>query len=156
MPDKLTDSEIVKELQGIRESVKRHIDLTNELGQDLLHIDSEYTGGSKVWIDTDYFKKVVKHFAHSNYLVKCMELIFEYINRLQAENERLKEENKNLAIVDYFQWEKDLKAEAYKEFAERLKKALYSDSCRLVFDSDLDIFECAIDNFLKEFGGSEV
>ncbi len=88
MDKKLTDSEIIKELQGIRESVKRHIDLTNELGQDLLHIDSEYTGGSKVWIDTDYFKKVVKHFAHSNYLVKCMELIFEYINRLQAKVEK--------------------------------------------------------------------
>lgn len=46
-----------------------------------------------------------------------------------------------------------IKAEAYKEFAERLKKALYSDSCRLVFDSDLDIFECAIDNLLKELVG---
>ena len=48
------------------------------------------------------------------------ELALDLINCLQAENERLKEENKNLATVDYFQWEKDLKSEAYKEFAERL------------------------------------
>ena len=91
MPDKKpTDSEIVKEIQGIKESMKRHIDLTNEMGQDLLRIDEEYTGGSKVWLTTDYFKKVVKHFSHSNYLVKCLELVFDYINRLQGKNERLK------------------------------------------------------------------
>ena len=86
MPDKkLTDSEIIKEIQGIRESMKRHIDLTNEMGQELLRIDEEYTGGSKVWLTTNYFKKVVKHFCHSNYLVKCLELVFDYVNRLQAE-----------------------------------------------------------------------
>ena len=89
----MTDKEIIKEIQGIKESMKRHIDLTNEMGQDLLHIDEEYTGGSKVWLTTDYFKKVVKHFAHSNYLVKCLELILEYINRLQAKV--IKEQNKN-------------------------------------------------------------
>ena len=95
MPDKLTDSEIVKEIQGIKESMKRHIDLTNEMGQDLLRIDEEYTGGSKVWLTTDYFKKVVKHFAHSNYLVKCLELILEYINRLQCERNKYRRKVQN-------------------------------------------------------------
>lgn len=134
--NKLTDNEIIKEIQDIRESMKRHIDLTNEMGQDLLRIDEEYTGGSKVWLTTDYFKKVVKHFCHSNYLVKCMELIFEYINRLQAENERLKEENENLRdslVKKKFKDElfemtlKEYTDGKIKEFAELVKKHSYFD-----------------------------
>ena len=139
---KLTDKEIIKEIQGIKESMKRHIDLTNEMGQDLLHIDEEYTGGSKVWLTTDYFKKVVKHFAHSNYLVKCLELILEYINRLQAkaikeqnknsklrnERNRLQAQNKDLAeTVHNLTIEKDAlfdKAEELKAEIERLKREL--------------------------------
>lgn len=72
----------------------------------------------------------------------------DLINRQKAEIERLKKGWKADVILTA-----NVKAEAYREFAERLKKALYSDSCRLVFDSDLDIFECAIDNLLKELVG---
>ncbi|MBQ2810996.1 MAG: hypothetical protein IJF12_02380 [Alphaproteobacteria bacterium] len=199
----MTDNEIIKEIQGIKESMKRHIDLTNEMGQDLLRIDEEYTGGSKVWLTTDYFKKVVKHFCHSNYLVKCLELVFCYINRLQAENERLNfvrtrdaqrykekisdQAHTNCTLIDlhsnaikevkelegklktanaeieelnqkyywkhkeYMNYRKKhslLKAEAYKEFAERLKEK-YSNR-----ESGQWNFEKAfiknIDNLLKE------
>lgn len=122
----MPDSEIIKEIQEIKESMKRHINLTNEMGQDLLRIDAEYTGGNKVWLTTDFFKKVVKHFCHSNYLVKCLELVFDYINRLQARNKELNKENDLLLQrvlyndgITKMQVE-IAKAEAYKEFAERL------------------------------------
>ncbi len=88
----------------------------------------------------------------------CNELMkdaLDLINRLQAENERLSQFGGILLHngSELFKEVQTAKAEAYKEFAERLKKALYSDSCRLVFDSDLDIFECAINNLLKELVG---
>ena len=155
---KLTDKEIIKEIQGIKESMKRHIDLTNEMGQDLLHIDEEYTGGSKVWLTTDYFKKVVKHFAHSNYLVKCLELILEYINRLQAkaikeqnknsklrnERNRLQAQNKDLAeTVHNLIIEKDAlfdKTEELKAEIERLKTNL---------NVELENFATEYDNKIK-------
>lgn len=168
MPDKLTDNEIVKELQGIKESMKRHIDLTNEMGQDLLRIDEEYTGGSKVWLTTDYFQKVVKHFSHSNYLVKCLELVFDYINHLQAENERLRNAYKQCAFERdaYIEIENtaiaeaksEAKAEAVKEFAEKLKKSIkksvddawHSDG-NGIYDAECVLDD--IDNLLKELVG---
>ena len=170
MPNKnLTDSEIVKEIQGIKESMKRHIDLTNEMGQDLLRIDEEYTGGSKVWLTTDYFQKVVKHFSHSNYLVKCLELVFDYINRLQAENERLKS-RKEIAVpslrfidgnpLNGFNLEshrfvartvEDVKAEAYKECMARVEDRL---SHRLDPELFPYIRDCLRDELEKMVGGS--
>lgn len=133
MTDKLTDSEIVKEIQGIKESMKRHTDLTNEMGQDLLRIDEEYTGGSKVWLTTDYFKKVVKHFCHSNYLVKCLELVFDYINHIEAKV--IKEQNKNSKLRNE---RNRLQAEN-----EKLKKAKY------IF-ANVDYCADDLDKVLKE------
>ena len=55
-------------------------------------------------------------------LLDFIEAQEEYINRLQAENERLEHQLETLCITL-----KLTKAEAYKEFAERLKKAkIYS------------------------------
>ena len=175
---KLTDSEIVKEIQGIKESMKRHIDLTNEMGQDLLRIDEEYTGGSKVWLTTDYFKKVVKHFCHSNYLVKCLELVFGYVNRLQAENEaykhyyneclkdlenahveneKLKEEKDEYAYL----YDKHIntafshiKAEAYKECIEKVKDEKFKTSVDAYTDAYI-LGEDDLDNLLKEMVGDK-
>ncbi len=122
----LSDSEIVKEMQGIKESMKRHIDLTNEMGQDLLRIDEEYTGGSKVWLTTDYFKKVVKHFCHSNYLVKCLELVFEYINRLQADlidkEKKLQKALKSMAVNKRKVIDFEREIDCQKSENERLKE----------------------------------
>ena len=169
----LPDNEIIKEIQDIKESMKRHIDLTNEMGQELLRIDEEYTGGSKVWLTTDFFKKVVKHFCHSNYLVKCLELVFDYINRLQAvneklskvrchfpndnyckvvevneENEILKEENKSL------RFELNIaKAETYKELLNLLESRLVGKTKITAFGYEIAIIE--IKNLLKEKVGAD-
>ena len=98
-------------------------------------------------------KKCVYHETYNaSCVVRLMRDALDLINRQKAEIEELQRR-----IVF---WREDLnyqpeieRAEAIKEFAERLKKALYSDSCRLVFDSDLDIFECAIDNLVNEMCG---
>ena len=171
----MTDNEIIKEIQGIKESMKRHIDLTNEMGQDLLRIDEEYTGGSKVWLTTDYFKKVVKHFCHSNYLVKCLELVFDYINRLQAENERLQNillsftskvtawsnkkgyDTTELSLIAILDESKNvtanIKAEAYKEFAERLKEKAMAKYKTIDNEYLYEFDNNFIDNLLKELVG---
>ena len=174
----MTDIEIVKEMQEIRGSIKRHIDLTNEMGQDLLRIGEEHTGGSKIWLTTDYFKKVVKHFCHSNYLVKCLELVFEYINRQnaeikewkrvvetwveqhekdKAEIERLLNENHSLAIVQegFKEVYKIAKSEAYKEFAELSIKRICEEVSAPIPSESYIVEKCnqTIDNLLKELVG---
>lgn len=145
MPDKLTDKEIKKALEWCI---------------------SKFKNAGFVYLGVDGTK-----------IVRTQEVL-DLINRLQAENEqkdrafenlievaRLWKEKYNNAKKELFEQKlknnmlyetaKEIEIKAYKEFAERIKKALYSDSCRLVFDSDLDIFECAIDNFLKELVGED-
>ena len=164
MPNKLTDSEIVKALECCK---------------------YEY--------DTKCELCCYNFYSRTGCRAELRRNALDLINRLQAENGRQKSDNKqHKSVINNLRQElKDLrakcksehlkfliyekkveelseilsdtirirqteiKAEAYKEFAERLKKALYSDSCRLVFDSDLDIFECAIDNLLKELVGED-
>lgn len=65
----------------------------------------------------------------------------EIINRLQAENEKLEHQLETLCIAL-----KLAKAEAYKEFIERLKICLQGD---IRYDNKI-LFECDIDNLLKE------
>lgn len=92
----------------------------------------------------------------------------DLLNRLQADNERLKNAYKQVA------WERDIfaedmkeeikkdcsylmldiktiKAEAYKRFAERLKICLQGD---IRYDNKI-LFECDIDNILKELVGED-
>ena len=54
--------------------------------------------------------------------VNIEELALDLINRLQAENEELKS-----AINGFRGYEDKIKAEAYKEFAERLKTIMYEN-----------------------------
>ena len=107
--------------------------------------------------------------------LKCWARVKEWekeINRLQAENERLKKDakNKRLMILQlqqsnkylkehyfqykdyYFKYKEELKtakAEAYKEFAERLKKEQYLSIVAMVVSVE------AIDNLLKELVGDK-
>jgi len=157
MPDKLAGSEIVKALRSWLEEIRK--------------------------ARQEYLEKVnEEHYPSMRYEYLLSDTINE-INRLQAKAEGLELEladtKRDLRIVldnsisaklphcvlcgkgailtksleDYDELIGDISNEARKEFAERLKKALYSDSCRLVFESDLNIFECAIDNLLKELVG---
>lgn len=93
MPDKLTDSEIVKALEcciGFDSCEERQCPMVKECGKD---IDSVY------------------------------KYALDLINRLQAENERLKGAKVKLHKL-IPKMIKTAKAEAYKEFAERLLKDL--------------------------------
>lgn len=88
-------------------------------------------------------------FNEDNCMLILTEETVDLINRLQAENECLKALNGRLVVLgDRFRAElKTAKAEAYKEFAERLKKEATSDR-------DVQyVFELKIDNALKEMVG---
>jgi FtsZ-binding cell division protein ZapB len=87
----------------------------------------------------------------------CSSVLLQYaldlINRLQAEIERLKTENKHYAELEqgcYVTGYKNIKAEAYKEFVNKIKvHAYYIDfpkEHRVVDEDD-------IDNLLKELEG---
>lgn len=116
MPDKLTDSEIVKEFETL-------IRCAN-------------------FVNSDY--------VTSPFEVKYIVSVIDLINRLQAENERLKDENQLLldkhpanthstcaifdngviyakTLEDYDNLIGDISREGIKEFAERLKERKYLD-----------------------------
>ena len=67
-----------------------------------------------------------------------VKLALNYINRLEAENERFKKIKNAYDFAEYRKQE--IKAEAYKEFADRLKERMYT----VGFD---------IDELLKEMIG---
>ena len=71
---------------------------------------------------------------------------------LQAENERLKAENKHYAELEqgcYVTGVKNIKAEAYKECIEKVKERL--SNC--VTDTQQMVIELRLDNLLKELVG---
>ena len=69
------------------------------------------------------------------------DIVLDLINRQKSEIERLKTENK-------------IKAEAYKEFAEKLKKDLFYKCGDINYSETCD-FRKLIDNLLKEMVGEE-
>ena len=85
-----------------------------------------------------------------------LENALDLINRLQAENERLKEKQEKCFYCTEQANKKisEIKAEAYKEFAERVKEK------KSVYNAD-DFYwikyipERAIDNLLKEMVGDK-
>ena len=86
------------------------------------------------------------HFANDHFISA------DLINRLQAENERLKKLLEQCEDNGEY-WEskyKTAKAEAYKEFAERLKNEIYQ-----TFFGEPVITEEDIDNLLKEMVGED-
>ena len=76
----------------------------------------------------------------------------DLINRLQAENERLKNNISAMAIT-LSNSAKATRHEAYKEFAERLEKRLYNDVT--LFTQQRYIVVDHIDNLLKELVGED-
>ena len=123
----MTDNEIIKALENEVKSAE--------------YVDSEYCDG----VDLTLIKSAV-----------------DLINRLQAEIERLKECPK--CIYEYdgktteycvqgpcsnFKTVEQIKYEAIKEFAEKLKKRFYLCAGRCV----VDVYH--IDNLLKEMEGEE-
>ena len=151
MPDKLTDKEI-------KEAVKncRNISSCNEciLCNNLCEID---------------------HGGVPAFIVDLINRQDEELNRLQAENERLKEENKLLidndvrnkypncvlvekgriytrTLEDYDELIADISAEAYKEFAARLdNKAMFPQE----INDDYAVGLTTIKKILKELVGED-
>lgn len=74
----------------------------------------------------------------------------EELKRLQAENERLKEEIKKEQLYNLRMTAHSVKSEAYKEFAERLKKESYE---RIDLTAYVEVSD--IDNLLKELVGED-
>lgn len=107
------------------------------------------------------------------FIEKELELLKEtdnLINRLQAENERLTAErdvmHQDVIAAEEYAWQcKTAKAEAYKEFAERLKNEIIGDTaygCDTnqhtgYYDYQIKIGDIPeyIDNLLKELVGDE-
>ena len=119
MPDKkLTDSEIIKALE-----------------EHYKQVDKGYS---------DHLAYGGKGDEHEEKYIDMLSSVFDLINRLQAENERLKAEIK---FSDYLEYEttNQIKAEAYKEFAERLKEWFCKES---------EVYKL-IDNLLKEMVGED-
>lgn len=99
------------------------------------------------------------------------DIILDLINRQKSEIERLKECPKCVyeydgEVKEYcaqgacpsFKTVEQIKAEAYKEFAERLKEKLAD--CHIVSDGEYCGFDCGdiqecVDNLLKEMVGEE-
>jgi hypothetical protein len=104
---KITDSEIVKAKEV---SLKEQIEHYNQRRKEVF--DRYYRKNTEGNEDT----LEICVLRESAVLISKLESI---INRLQAENERLK----SPFVKMYEQFEDKIKAEAYKEFAERLKKA---------------------------------
>ena len=86
---------------------------------------------------------------------------FDLINRLQVENKRLK---RYYYQHEYDKWEKEIKAEAYKEFAEKVIKHIEGKAFNLELMRSLYTQQSAfalrriaedIDNLLKELVGED-
>ena len=69
------------------------------------------------------------------------------MDKALKENEELKS-----AINGFRGYEESIKAEAYKEFAERLKERIYKGGVHPTVE---DEFMCDIDNLLKELEGED-
>ena len=114
--------------------------------------DNEIVNSLKEYID--FSEKMGLSYSTIIYIPK-LKNVLDLINRLQAENERLKLEC-GLAKFDKYKAEfeefrTEIETKAYKEFAERLKEKLYID------DDNFNpiVTETEIDNLLKELVGEE-
>jgi len=187
MPDKkLTDSEIVKALEIFVNSVGKgfifaNVDIKKDGINEFKHIDLSY----------DEIFDLINRLQDENN--RAVDLIFsknEIIENQKAEIERLKnillcfmealgkvrkvddiEEISLIPIMSELnkQYRENLKAEAYKEFAERLKETMCQENelyekCvkdMLSFDYQRGYAECndrfvwCIDNLLKELVGED-
>lgn len=133
MPDKLTDNEIIKAFECCYND--------KPCSDCPFYVDCNCTTPKN---DTEFLPKK----------------IVEIINRLQAENERLKKETKKckehykMACSERNEFLEQLetaKAEAYKEFVERLKESKPIEHKGTLYYETFTIRE--VDNLLKELVG---
>jgi hypothetical protein len=146
MPDKLTDSEIKKALKEYVDFADfAHIEYT-AIRVDVLENALDLT--NRLQANKEYYKKNRDECQDKTIFLS------KQCDELQAENERLRKERGNQSALwskhyeDIFETGKEIiKAEAYKEFAERLKAVSHPYA-----DTQM-VFELQIDNLLKELIG---
>lgn len=91
--DYLLDNGVIvpnKDIKRQTANIKKYEKEFDEIAKDLFKIDEDYTGGAKVWIRTDVYKKLTRILALSNHLVKVLRIL---LTREEAE-EKLKEGGK--------------------------------------------------------------
>ena len=149
MPDKLTDKEFIKSLaETINRLQAENKDLFYKLEGVMHSVDK--------WLDGDELKQ-----DEVNRAITMREKTLKIVEDLQAENERLKN---SLAISKketkrYITGYKTAKAEAYKDFAERLKaiasNGYWYDYKKCVQVENIVLDKKDYDNLLKELVGDE-
>ena len=56
-------------------NIKKYENEFDGIAKDLFKIDEEYSGGAKVWVRTDVYKKLMRILALSNHLVKVLRIL---------------------------------------------------------------------------------
>ena len=77
-------------------NIKKYENEFDEIAKDLFKIDEDYSGGAKVWVRTDVYKKLMRILALSNHLVKVLKILLtkeEALSKLQASCKQVKGEN---------------------------------------------------------------
>ena len=160
MPDKLTDSEIVKACKNclhLEVCLKHLRAIAPDTSQEEINCVLRREGNCKNFIDKDLINRLQ---AENNLLRETNKQLNNSIDfvkvkdiaELKAENERLKVNNLTLekccnnCIYEEKHYKHNL-AEAYKEFADRLKAVSHPYA-----DTQI-VFELQIDNLLKELVG---
>ena len=141
MPDKLTDSEIVKALrrwlEEIRKARQAYLEKVNE---------EHYPSMRYEYLLSDTIHEINRLQAENQRLMNQTTTYITSISELTNEVERLRADRESamLLAADIIAADKTLKAEAYKEFAEKLK-FIMCPSVKLEYKD--------IDNLLKELVG---
>lgn len=63
-------------------NIKKYENEFDEIVKDLFKIDEDFSGGAKVWVRTDVYKKLMRILALSNHLVKVLKIL---LTREEAE-----------------------------------------------------------------------
>lgn len=74
-------------------NIKKYENEFDEIAKDLFKIDEDYSGGAKVWVRTDVYKKLMRILALSNHLVKVLKILLtkeEALSKLQASCKQVK------------------------------------------------------------------
>ena len=124
--------------------------------------DKKFTDEEIIKVLENYIKENEFEYFHSDMMGEypLIRKSLDLINRQKSEIERLQKEVNIVSIQfqDLQERTNEVKAEAYKEFAEKLKEKI--GDCHIVSDGEYCGFDCGdihrcIDNLLKEMVGEE-
>ena len=157
MPDKkLTDNEVVKAkelIKMLREAYNAYYDtskgmpynIDETLRESAFCLENCLNEINRLQAENENYSK------NNRQMTSDILKLYKELEQAEAENERLKEEIELLhSDYTYKLVKKKAKAEAYKEFAERLKETAYHNDA-----GDYIIFDVDIDNLLKELVGED-